>query len=99
MPDAVSLVRSRRKRGSEQRRARERSWRMGGMGLGVIVSMVIAVLILGIGFGYASLTADLPNIDLLPILLNPPDGLLLQPTRLYDRGGTHLLATLAPTDG
>jgi membrane peptidoglycan carboxypeptidase len=33
----------------------------------------------------------------LTVLLNPQDGLLLQPTRLYDRTGAHLLAILAPS--
>ena len=32
------------------------------------------------------------------MLLNPPDGLLLQPTRVYDRSGKHLLLTFAPND-
>ncbi|NOY98018.1 MAG: hypothetical protein GXP40_02280 [Chloroflexi bacterium] len=47
---------------------------------------------------YASLTRDLPPVETLPVLLNPPDGLLLQPTRLYDRSGEHLLQVFAPTD-
>jgi membrane peptidoglycan carboxypeptidase len=41
---------------------------------------------------------DLPSIDLLPQLLNPPDGLLLQPTRIYDRTGKTILFTFAPND-
>ena len=53
-------------------------------------------LIIGGAFAYASLTANLPSIDLLPALLEPPDGSLLQPTRIYDRSGEHLLAVLAP---
>jgi membrane peptidoglycan carboxypeptidase len=60
--------------------------------------MLLALLILGAGLAYADLTHDLPNVALLPILLNPPDGLLLQPTRLYDRTGEHLLSAFAPTD-
>jgi hypothetical protein len=49
---------------------------------------------LAVGLAYADLTHDLPNIQYLGILLNPPDGLLLQPTRIYDRSGAHLLLTL-----
>ncbi len=43
---------------------------------------------------YSGLTQGLPSPEALPALLNPPDGLLLQPTRLYDRSGEHLLLTL-----
>ena len=45
-------------------------------------------------WAYAEITNDLPSIDRLPALLEPPDGLFLQPTRLYDRTGEHLLLTL-----
>ena len=34
----------------------------------------------------------------MPGLLNPPNGLLLQPTRVYDRTGQHILKTFAPTE-
>lgn len=63
-----------------------------------MVSLTAALAILAGALAYADLTHDLPNIEYLPVLLNPPDGLLLQPTRLYDRSGEHLLQTLAPTD-
>jgi membrane peptidoglycan carboxypeptidase len=99
MPDTRSLVRARRTRRLDQRRARESRWRMSGVGIGLVVSLVLALLILATGLAYADLTRDLPNIGYLAILLNPPDGLLLQPTRLYDRSGKHLLLTFAPTDG
>jgi len=68
------------------------------LGLGISLSLMAALLILGGGLGYAELTHDLPSIEHLPILLNPPDALLLQPTRLYDRTGEHLLLTLAPDE-
>jgi membrane carboxypeptidase/penicillin-binding protein len=44
--------------------------------------------------GYGLLTAQLPSLETLPMLLEPPDGLLLHPTRLYDRTGEHVLLTL-----
>jgi membrane peptidoglycan carboxypeptidase len=71
---------------------------MGAAGVGIIIALMASLLLLAAGLAYANLTHDLPNIESLPILLNPPDGLLLQPTRIYDRSGQHLLATLAPTD-
>ena len=98
MPSPDALVRSRRNRRLDQRRQRETRLRAGGVGLGLIISLIAGVVILVIALGYASLTSDLPNAELLPVLLNPPDGLLLQPTRIYDRSNQHLLLTLAPSD-
>jgi membrane peptidoglycan carboxypeptidase len=72
---------------------------MGGIGFGMLISFLLAFLILLASLAYADLTNGLPNIDLLPALLNPPDGLLLQPTRVYDRTGKHLLLTFAPDNG
>jgi membrane peptidoglycan carboxypeptidase len=71
---------------------------MGGIGFGILISLLGAFLILLAALAYADLTRGLPNVDLLPILLNPPDGLLLQPTRVYDRSGKHLMLTFAPND-
>ncbi len=97
MPQATSIVRSRRARRIDQHRARTRSLRMGGVGLGIIVSLLLGVCILLAALAYAGLTGGLPNVAILPALLNPPDGLLLQPTRVYDRTGRHLLLTFAPS--
>ena len=52
---------------------------------------------LAAALAYASLTRGLPPLEQVSLLLNPQDGQLLQPTRLYDRTGQHLIATLAPT--
>jgi membrane peptidoglycan carboxypeptidase len=98
MPETTSLVRSRRARRLDQRRARESRLRMGGVGLGIVISLALALLILLAALAYADLTSDLPNVEILPTLLNPPDGLLLQPTRVYDRSGQHLLLTFANND-
>jgi membrane peptidoglycan carboxypeptidase len=95
----MSIVRARRNRRREERRGRDGRWRASGLGLGIVVSIAVGLGILAAGLGYADLTHDLPNIEFLPTLLNPPDGLLLEPTRVYDRTGQHLLLTLAPTDG
>ena len=55
--------------------------------LGLLGAMVLVL-------AYSGLTQGLPSPEALPALLNPPDGVLLQPTRLYDRSGEHLLLTL-----
>jgi membrane peptidoglycan carboxypeptidase len=98
MPQTQSIVQRRRARRADKRRARATRLQMGGVGLGMIVSLVLALLILLVALAYANLTKNLPNVELLPTLLNPPDGLLLQPTRVYDRTGQHLLLTFAPND-
>ena len=98
MPQTQSIVQRRRARRADERRARATRFQMGGIGLGMIISFLLALLILSGALAYANLTSNLPNVELLPTLLNPPDGLLLQPTRVYDRTGQHLLLTFAPND-
>ncbi|HSQ27788.1 MAG TPA: transglycosylase domain-containing protein, partial [Anaerolineales bacterium] len=43
---------------------------------------------------YAQVSQDLPNIEILPQYFEPPNGLLLQPTRLVDRSGEHILLVI-----
>jgi membrane peptidoglycan carboxypeptidase len=62
-----------------------------------LFSILLVLFIFGTVFYYVELTRDLPSIQTLTSLLNPPDGLLLQPTRIYDRTGQHVLKTFAPT--
>ncbi len=99
MSSPAELVRSRRNRRLDQRRRRATRLRAGSVGLGLILSGFAGLLILVTALSYANLTRDLPNVEMLPILLNPPDGLLLQPTQVYDRSGQHLLLTFAPNNG
>lgn len=91
------IVRNRRARRAGQRRERAARLRRGGVGLGILFSLLMAVAILMGGLAYANLTRDLPSAETLPALLNPPDGALLQPTRVYDRTGQHLLLTFSPS--
>ena len=65
---------------------------------GLLLVIALAVTIIGGAFVYAALTANLPPAELLPALLDAPNGSLLQPTRIYDRTGKNLLAVLAPSD-
>lgn len=89
------LRRRRDLRDHRQRSRRDRSQRA-ALVLGVVLSLSAAALFLAGALAYADLTRDLPAIEMLPRLLNPPDGLLLQPTRVYDRTGAHTLVTFAP---
>ena len=59
-----------------------------------LVSLLFMVFISLAGFTYADLTTDLPSLENLPLMLNPDDGLLQQPTRIYDRSGQTVLLTL-----
>jgi membrane peptidoglycan carboxypeptidase len=65
-----------------------------GLIVAVLISLAIAIAGLLLPLNYARLTADLPSIDALPGLIEPPDGIYLQPTRFYDRTGEHRLLTL-----
>jgi membrane peptidoglycan carboxypeptidase len=98
MTDITPLLRRRRDRRESARRSVEARTRRFALGLAFVLSLFLALLILGTAFYYAELTRDLPSVQTLPSLLNPPDGLLLQPTRIYDRSGQHILKTFAPTE-
>jgi membrane carboxypeptidase/penicillin-binding protein len=94
----LNIIRQRRhRRGQVHRSARQRSQRT-VLGLGFILTTLLLAGVLAAAVGYTGLVRSLPSIQKIPILLNPNNGLLLQPTRLYDRTGQHLLAVLAPSD-
>src|SRR5688500_9374551 len=98
MSSTLPILRARRERRLAKQRANQYRNRNTFLSLGMILSLFIAVLILATVSGYVSLTRDLPSIEVLPRLLNPPDGNLLQPTRIYDRTGQNLLFMFAPDD-
>ena len=98
MPSTLPILRARRERRLARQRANQYRTRNVFLSLGTILSLLTAAFILTTAFAYVSLTRDLPSIEILPHLLNPPDGLLLQPTRIYDRTGENLLFTFAPDD-
>ncbi len=98
MPSTIPILRARRDRRLARQRARETRTSNALLSAGMILSIVIAVLIITTAFTYVNLTRDLPSPTILPILLNPPNGLLLQPTRIYDRAGKNVIFTFAPID-
>ena len=98
MPSTLPILRARRERRLERQHTSAFRSRTALLGVGMFVSLLIASLIITVAFNYVSLTRDLPSIETLPSLLNPPDGLLLQPTRIYDRTREHVLFTFAPND-
>ena len=93
MSQIKPILRSRRERRLSHMRKGEARLRSGLLTIGMLLSLFTAALIFASALLYADLTKDLPSVEVLPRLLNPPDGLLLQPTRVYDRTGEHLLVT------
>ncbi len=63
--------------------------------LTAVISLVVVSLLFLAGLTYTRFAANLPSIEILPILLNGEDGELLLPTRLTDRSGSETLLTLA----
>ena len=87
-----------------QRKHRKKKVPLGklGVGCGLSVSIILLVLVSGFTLGYIDLVKDLPSIDSLPIILDPQNGNLLQPTRFYDRTGSTIIFSLqnpASADG
>ena len=98
MPSILPILRARRERRLARLRSDESRRRNGLLSVGMLLSFLAAALIITAAFAYVNLTRDLPSAEILPGLLNPPDGLLFQPTRIYDRTREHVLFTFAPND-
>lgn len=98
-PDIPTILSHRREKSRKANRSASHRLVQGALGLGVVVSALVGLALLLGAWGYADITRDLPSIQRLPQLLNPENGLLLQPTRLFDRSGQNLLLTLSPTEG
>ena len=88
------LLQRRQRRQIKRRRSFDMRLGQAAWIVGLIAALGLALCALVGAWYYAGLTSDLPPITSLPTLLNPDDGLLLKPTRLYDRTGQHLLLTL-----
>lgn len=89
-----SLVnRRQRRQAAAARSLRRRSGRL-ALGCGASALLALIAVILAGGLVYVDLTAALPPVQRIAVLLDPRNGPLLQPTRLYDRSGTVLLMSL-----
>ena len=85
-----------RRQGNRNQSFRHRQAFLGGSArvvLSIAALLICGSLIVG-GFLYASLAADLPSIEQLPVLLDRDHGELLQPTVIYDRSGAQVLGTI-----
>lgn len=65
-----------------------------GVALLTIFLLILAVGLVATGLAYSRVVTDLPSLDELPVLLNPVDGELLNPTRITDRSGQTILYSL-----
>ncbi|HEX7975915.1 MAG TPA: transglycosylase domain-containing protein, partial [Anaerolineales bacterium] len=90
MPSVSQIVNMRQRRRGPGRRL----GRTAGLGCSTLLSLLAALGTVVLALAYAQLSRGLPSLEALPGLLEPPDGLLLQPTRLYDRSGEVVLLTL-----
>ena len=95
---SLPILRRRRERRLNDRQQAENRFSRAFLISGLVLVILLAVTIIGGAFGYSALTVNLPSAELLPALLDAPNGSLLQPTRIYDRTGEHLLAVLAQAD-
>ncbi len=98
MLSILPVIRQRRERRLRERAVADQRTQRTVLGGGLVFSALLGLLIILGAFAYASLAADLPSIEIVPALLDPQNGLLLQPTKLYDRTGQHVLDVLAPQD-
>ncbi len=98
MSSTLSILRSRRRRqnNADARLARKSKNTLAGCGF--LLSLFLIAVIFALVIAYRSVTRDLPAPNAIEKLLNPRNGSLLQPTRLYDRSGEHLIAVFAPED-
>ncbi|RPI20365.1 MAG: hypothetical protein EHM70_26590, partial [Chloroflexota bacterium] len=91
MHPVAHIVHTRKSRRTASQK-RPESW--AGLTCSTLISLFVVLLTLSLALVYIDLTRDLPSLQTLPALLEPPNGLLLQPTRIYDRSGQRLLLEL-----
>lgn len=96
MTDPLPIIRRRKQRQARREHSASRRVLLVVLGAGFAASAALALGIFGLAAAWSQLTAELPPTGQLAALLNPASGALLQPTRIYDRTGEHLLAELAP---
>ncbi|MBC8496486.1 MAG: transglycosylase domain-containing protein [Chloroflexi bacterium] len=91
MPNITQILRARQRRRDKYANT---SLRFSGLSCAALLSILAAFVFIGATVFYAALARDLPALETIPLLLEPPNGLLLQPTRFYDRDGAHILLEL-----
>ncbi len=91
MPSIPQILRARHQR---RKKSSNTFLRRTSLGCAIFISLAIAIFFVWSSKTYATLTQELPSLDTIPQLLEYPNGLLLQPTRIYDRSGEIVLLEL-----
>ena len=91
MSSAPQIVQNRQKR--RIKASRNPAGRI-GLAIAFLFTLFLAILLITIPVSYANLLRDLPSLATIPQLLEPPNGLLLHPTLIFDRTGTTILQTV-----
>lgn len=91
MPSIPHITRIRRRRWHKYHNT---TIQRGGLGIALLISLSILVIFLGLPSLYIFAIRDLPSPELISLLLEQPDGFLMQPTRFYDRSGVYLIHTV-----
>lgn len=94
MPAVHTITRLRRSRLDRNRKNALNRFKQLGLAVTVLVLFSLSLIVFGCALTYSYLTADLPSPMELQALLDPREGFFSKPTRIYDRTGQHLLATL-----
>ena len=92
MPKISTIISARQKQRNANRK-RPQLWI--GFGCALVFSISLLIGGLSLSGAYLLLSQEIPPTAILPDLLSPPAGILLEPTRLYDRSGKHTLLTLS----
>lgn len=88
MPSVTQIIRMRRRR---WRKYHDTPIQRSGLGVALILCLFFLITsAIGV-LSYSRATSHLPPIEIIPTSLEPPNGVLLQPTRFYDRSGTHVI--------
>ncbi len=94
MPAVYHITISRRRRRTAPPERRFVSIRGVAIGAVAFFSSLLAFGVIVAAFLLISITSGLPSIDALPALFEGENSLLRNPTRIYDRTDSHLIATL-----
>ena len=102
----LNLVMIRRNRHKAEKRGRlSNRLKPTGFTLLLLFSILLAGGLIAAAAVYVNVTQNLPSVEQAAIFFDPENGLILQPSRLYDRTGQTELLTLdnpaqyAPTSG
>jgi membrane peptidoglycan carboxypeptidase len=94
VPTIPHTIRIRRRRENKILHSPARFLGLAGFGFGILLTSLLILTASGLAIAYGNLAAGLPAPESLLELLEPPNGLLLEPTRFYDRTGVHEILVL-----